>query len=103
MTIKKYTRCLILKICVLKKKKYKIKTCKSVWGAIALLIAILRLDYQFSFPNEVQLRQGFPRQKNEWDRQWYKDNRDEERTETKLSEGRRQQEYGEESQNQYFD
>lgn len=24
----------------------------------------LRLDYQFSFPNEVQLRQGFPQQKS---------------------------------------
>lgn len=29
-----------------------------------MLTAILRLDYQLSFPNEVQLRQGFPRQKS---------------------------------------
>ena len=63
-----------------------------------MLTAILRLDYQFSFPTEVQLRQGFPRQKsltNETD----DDTKTTERNETKLSEGRRQQEQGEESQN----
>lgn len=61
----------------------------------------LRLDYQFSFPTEVQLRQGFPRQKsltNETDSDTKTTETRQRENETKLGEGRRQ-EQGKESQN----
>lgn len=72
MTIEKYTHCLILKICVflkIQKKQNKKPTTKTKQNMQVSLRSnrfarsyFLRLDYQFSFPNEVQLRQGFPQQ-----------------------------------------
>lgn len=56
MTVKKYTRSLIEYVL----KRYKIKTCKSVGGASALLTAILRLDYQFFFPNRGTAKTRLP-------------------------------------------
>lgn len=93
MTVTKYTRSLIeygFKKIQIKKKH------ASQSGATALLTAILRLDYQFSFPDRgaAETRPPPPRQKsltNDTDD-------DTKTTETyeemrpKLSEGRRQQE-----------
>lgn len=57
------------------------------------------------FPNRGTAKTRLPPTEilNKWDRRWHKDDRDVERNETELSEGRRQQEQREESQNRYFD
>lgn len=56
-----------------------------------MLTAILRLDYQLSFPTEVQLRQGSPRQKSLITNETNNDTKttETERKETKVSEGKK--------------
>lgn len=97
MTVKKYTRSLLEYVL----KRYKIKNMQVSLRSNCFAHRYFKAWLSLFFPNRGTAKTRLPLTEtlNKWVRQWYKDSRDIER----LSEGRRQQEQGEESQNRYFD